>query len=69
MQAARDQGETFVVVLGHPGYYPRFGFERASVHGIRLSIEVPDEALMALSLVPERALPAGTVHYAKPFGI
>ncbi len=52
-----------------PDYYPRFGYERASPHGIRLSIEVPDEALMALSLDPQRALPAGTVRYAKPFDI
>lgn len=69
LQAAREQDEAFVVVLGHSGYYPRFGFERASAHGIGLSIEVPDEALMALSLDPDRALPAGTVHYADPFGI
>lgn len=69
LQAAREQGEAFVIVLGHPGYYPRFGFERASAHGIGLSLEVPDEALMALSLDPDRALPAGTVRYAEPFGI
>jgi putative acetyltransferase len=62
-------GESFVIVLGHPDYYPRFGFRRASLAGIRLSIEVPDEALMALSLDPERALPRGTVRYAAPFGI
>ena len=30
--------------------YPRFGFSRASQYGIRLSIDVPDDALMALSL-------------------
>lgn len=69
LQAAREQGEAFVVVLGHPGYYPRFGFERASAHGIGVSLEVPDEALMALSLDPDRALPAGIVRYAEPFGI
>ena len=33
LQAARKRGEAFVVVLGHPEYYPRFGFERASAHG------------------------------------
>lgn len=27
-------GCPFVIVIGHPGYYPRFGFERASAHGI-----------------------------------
>ncbi|WP_040809343.1 GNAT family N-acetyltransferase [Nocardia concava] len=68
LNTARDHGESFVVVLGHPTYYPRFGFDRASSHGIGLSIEVPDEALMALSLTHE-PLPAGTVRYAAPFGI
>lgn len=67
--AARDLGEAYVVVLGHAGYYPRFGFTRASPAGIRLTIDVPDEALMSLSLSPDRPLPSGTVRYAAPFGI
>lgn len=69
LDAATTLGEAYVIVLGHPGYYPRFGFEPASQAGIRLSIDVPDEALMALSLDPQRALPSGTVRYATPFGI
>ncbi len=68
LEAARSVGERFVVVLGHPTYYPRFGFGRASAHGIRLSIEVPDEALMAMSL-DDGPLPGGQVRYAAPFGI
>lgn len=68
LAAARAMGERFVVVLGHPTYYPRFGFGRASGHGISLSIEVPDEALMALSL-DGGPLPGGRVRYAAPFGI
>ncbi|MCX5387286.1 GNAT family N-acetyltransferase [Streptomyces sp. NBC_00083] len=69
LAAAKDMGERYVVVLGHPDYYPRFGFTRASVHGIGLSIDVPDEALMALALDAGHPLPGGTVHYAAPFGI
>ncbi|MGN5237154.1 MULTISPECIES: GNAT family N-acetyltransferase [unclassified Rhodococcus (in: high G+C Gram-positive bacteria)] len=68
LEAAEQAGENFVIVLGHPNYYPRFGFTRASEYGIRLSIDVPDEALMALSLSAE-PLPSGTVRYAAPFGI
>lgn len=67
--AAKDRGERYVVVLGHPEYYPRFGFVRASAHGIGLSIDVPDEAVMALSLDEAHPLPGGTVRYAAPFGI
>lgn len=36
----------FVVVLGHAGYYPRFGFEPASRLGIRSEWDVPDDAFM-----------------------
>ncbi|WP_046494189.1 GNAT family N-acetyltransferase [Streptomyces odonnellii] len=69
LQAAKEMGEHFVTVLGHPTYYPRFGFTRASQYGIGLSIDVPDEAMMALTLDADHPLPSGTVHYAAPFGI
>ncbi|KOG11863.1 GNAT family N-acetyltransferase [Streptomyces viridochromogenes] len=69
LAAARDMGEHYVVVLGHPTYYPRFGFTRACAHGIGLTIDVPDEALMALALDAEHPLPGGIVRYAAPFGI
>ncbi|WP_030158758.1 GNAT family N-acetyltransferase [Streptomyces sp. NRRL S-244] len=69
LRAAKDMGERYVTVLGHPAYYPRFGFTRASAHGIGLSIEVPDEAMMALTLDEAHPLPSGTVRYADPFGI
>jgi putative acetyltransferase len=49
LAALRDSGCPFVIVLGHPEYYPRFGFERASAHGLASQWEgVPDEAFMAL---------------------
>ncbi|WP_245553043.1 GNAT family N-acetyltransferase [Nocardia veterana] len=69
LRAAAERGEHFVTVLGHPEYYPRFGFRPASRYGIDVSIDVPDEALMALGLDPGRPLPAGRIHYAEPFGI
>ncbi|WP_405928069.1 N-acetyltransferase [Streptomyces griseus] len=69
LKAAKDLGEHYVTVLGHPTYYPRFGFTRASTHGIGLTIDVPDEAMMALTLDETHPLPSGTVHYAAPFGI
>ncbi|WP_158887826.1 GNAT family N-acetyltransferase [Amycolatopsis anabasis] len=69
LRAAKDKGGFFVTVLGHPTYYPRFGFTRASEHGIGLTIDVPDEAMMALTLDSGHPLPSGTVRYAAPFGI
>jgi putative acetyltransferase len=47
----RERGCPFVVVVGHPEYYPRFGFEPASVHGLASQWEaVPDAAFMVLVL-------------------
>ncbi|MET4432209.1 MULTISPECIES: N-acetyltransferase [unclassified Mycolicibacterium] len=67
LDAARQRNERFVTVLGHPDYYPRFGFTRASTHGVRMRDEVPDAALMVLALDGSE-IPAGTIRYAVPFG-
>ena len=48
----RDAGYTAMIVLGHPEYYPRFGFVPASRFGIRSEYDVPDELFMALELQP-----------------
>ena len=48
----RALGIAAVVVLGHPAFYPRFGFRTASVFGLRCEFPVPDEVFMALELVP-----------------
>lgn len=42
----------FIVVLGHPAYYPRFGFVPAMIRGIRCEWEVSEEAFMILGLDP-----------------
>jgi putative acetyltransferase len=39
-----------VIVLGHPEYYPKFGFEPASKYHITFELDVPDEAFMLLEL-------------------
>jgi putative acetyltransferase len=49
----RAAGHRAVVVLGHPAYYPRFGFRRASELGLRWEHEAPDEAFMVLELRAE----------------
>lgn len=50
-EAAR-RGCELVVVLGHPDYYPRFGFSPAATLGLRSEYQVPDELFMARELVP-----------------
>ena len=47
LEVVRVAGSPFVVVIGHPKFYPRFGFARASLHGIASEYDdVPDEAFM-----------------------
>lgn len=69
LEAARERGENLVVVLGHAGYYPRFGFVPASRFGIGAPFEVPDEAMMALALDDTRPVPSGTIAYPAAFGV
>jgi putative acetyltransferase len=61
----RESGIPFIVVLGHPEYYPRFGFERASRYGVSCQWDVPDEAFMLLPL-SERPNP-GLAKYRDEF--
>ena len=51
LRAIRDRASPFVVVLGHPQYYPRFGFKPASERGIASQWRnIPGGAFMALIL-------------------
>ncbi len=65
----RDRGCPFVVVVGHPEYYPRFGFEPASTHGLASQWEgVPNAAFMALVLdVHAMAGVSGIAKYREEF--
>ncbi|MBR8744576.1 GNAT family N-acetyltransferase [Nocardiopsis sp. MG754419] len=69
LASAALRGENLVLVLGHPEYYPRFGFTPASGFGVHAPFEVPDEAMMALSLDPSRNTPRGTIRYPAAFGV
>lgn len=58
----------FVVVLGDAQYYPRFGFEPASLRGIRCEWDVPDQAFMTLVLSEaEMHGLAGVARYRQEF--
>lgn len=52
LAACREAGFDAVVVLGHPAYYPRFGFRPSVDFGFRPEFDVPDEVFMALELRP-----------------
>jgi putative acetyltransferase len=49
LDVLQKRGCPFVIVLGHPDYYPRFGFELASLYGLKSQWQnVPDEAFMVM---------------------
>jgi predicted N-acetyltransferase YhbS len=68
LRVCAERGHRVVVVLGHPAYYPRFGFSARLAE--QLKAPFAGESFMALELVPG-ALQGivGTVHYPPPFGL
>jgi len=57
-----------LVVLGHPGYYPRFGFSPSVRFGIGCEYDVPDDAFMVAELEPGFLRGAsGTIQYHAAF--
>jgi putative acetyltransferase len=65
---ARRLGHAIVIVLGHPEYYPRFGFAPAAAFGIRAPFDVRPEAFMALALQEGALMDArGEAVYAPEF--
>jgi putative acetyltransferase len=68
LERCSELGFGAVVVLGHPEYYPRFGFWPSSCFGIGCEYEVPEEAFMAVELQPDYLRAAsGTVKYHAAF--
>ncbi len=63
------QGYDAIVVLGHPGYYPKFGFAPSVNYGIKSEYNVPDETFMLLEL-KEGSLKDknGVIKYHSAFG-
>jgi putative acetyltransferase len=65
----KNAGYAAVVVLGHPDYYPRFGFVPSISYGMTSEYDVPPEVFMAKEL-QEGALTNcnGVVKYHEAFG-
>ena len=66
---ARGAGYRYMIVLGDPAYYARFGFRPASHHGLRCVFGGGD-AFQVLALAPGGLPDPGTlVEYAPAFGL
>ncbi|MBA3307064.1 MAG: N-acetyltransferase [Chloroflexi bacterium] len=67
IDAAEAREEPLVVVLGHPWYYPRFGFEPAIRSGIEAPRPVPDHFFMVRRLARWSPALRGRIEYPDCF--
>jgi putative acetyltransferase len=68
LERLREMGEPGVIVVGHAGYYPRFGFSTAMAEGIEHPF--PPDVFMAMELAPGALHGVrGRVRYPAEFGI
>lgn len=52
VERLRSSGCPFIVVIGHPEFYPRFGFQPAASYGLTCEWDVPAEVFMVTVLNP-----------------
>jgi putative acetyltransferase len=69
LDLAAGTGFPLVVVLGHPEYYPRFGFEPGAAHGVLDPYGVPPEAWMVHLLPAYTPAARGLVTYTEAFSL
>ena len=69
LEHCRNLDCAVVVVVGHPTYYPRFGFAPASEFEMRCDYDVPPEVFMALEIEPGALREtSGTIRFHPAFG-
>jgi putative acetyltransferase len=66
LRLADEQGEPLVLILGHPTYYPRFGFEPAAPLGLEAPGDFGD-AWMAVKLTAYDPAVRGRVAFPRAF--
>lgn len=69
LEILEKQGCSYVIVLGHHGFYSKFGFTPASKYGLTCQWEgVPDEAFMVIEMEPSSLIGVkGTAKYRDEF--
>jgi putative acetyltransferase len=69
LEQCTQLGAGAVVVLGHPAYYPRFGFLSSARFSIGCEYDVPEDVFMVAELQPGFLHGAsGTIQYHAAFG-
>lgn len=52
LELCKRLGYGAIIVLGHPGYYPRFGFRPSVLYDITCEYDVPEDVFMVVELQP-----------------
>ncbi len=67
LEIADTRGEAIVIILGHPAFYTRFGFQPSINYQIESPFPVPDEFFMAKTLSSYDKQYQGKVVYPPAF--
>ncbi|MEH1800726.1 GNAT family N-acetyltransferase [Nostoc sp.] len=67
LEIAEAKKEAIVIVLGHPQFYTRFGFQPAVVYEIESPFPVPEEFFMVKPLQSYQKIYQGKVVYPSTF--
>ena len=69
IQEAKVSNIDAIFVLGHPSYYPKFGFKPTHSYQIKCEYDVPTDVFMVLDISNKLVkLENQTVYYAEEFG-
>lgn len=61
-------GYDYVFLIGHPSYYPKFGFKQARTYGFELKqFTVSDDVFMVYELRKGKMITMGELRYSKSF--
>lgn len=50
IKRCKELGHTHIAVLGHPNFYPKFGFKKSKIFNIEAPFPVPEEVFMVMEL-------------------
>ncbi|MEH1787354.1 MAG: N-acetyltransferase [Nostoc sp.] len=67
LEIAEAKGETIIIVLGHPEFYTRFGFQPSVVYEIESPFPVPEDVFMVKPLQSYHQRYKGKVVYPSAF--
>ncbi|MEA2528235.1 MAG: putative acetyltransferase [Thermomicrobiales bacterium] len=69
IEVCRERGRTVLMVLGHPTYYPRFGFSAELARNVRSKYSGAGDAFMAMELEPGALAGGGTARVPAAFDL